>query len=671
MSSNPSSASSTPSPAAEAQSAAAATVLCRTPEDFYAPAARYLARRHFAPFFDEHQTSPLETLHSLRLLNTAESHPLFRAVLEALADRQASACQQSVHNRLTDLFALVKTLGSTVSHRLKQHAPEIISAVDLPKVVTAAGRLPSPVEADFYVYATLTQTLHSCRDRAAKMDLLMGFIERLEDDPSALVYLDTLLADHLALRGVASALWQKTANPNDMLVDIIALYLNNDLASPATTPPSVRRLQTLLRSGPFPQVRDSLITVLQTVLQSSDRLITSVPDDPMGTKLAIAEVMAAADLMNALRLPDGFIGGQATYDILDRRLSLMLSADKLQELLRGRSILEKLRQLFALQQAMAGAAAVKGVDDYLISLLENRDFVGRLCDAIEDSDARLRAFSELQMLVLGSTFPAAIRKRLATMLDRAQHDQLKTTTLFSTLRKDAKPPIAAILRVVDMAGDGVFTHGKCLTEARELIRRHIRHRDFVRKYLAGKDIIRHDSAATAPETPLPPVGDRLRELGLRMARAGVEFRDLSGMTLLVVEDEESARHYIEMVLRDMGIGTVMTAPDGRAALKVFSDFEDGIDLIICDWKMPHMTGIDFLKQVRSVKPKLPFLMVTALATLENVKEAMAHEVTAYIAKPFPPEQLEEKVLLLLNRASPEEVSEELLAAAGGNVPERK
>lgn len=65
--------------------------------------------------------------------------------------------------------------------------------------------------------------------------------------------------------------------------------------------------------------------------------------------------------------------------------------------------------------------------------------------------------------------------------------------------------------------------------------------------------------------------------------------------------------------------------------------------------MPRMSGIDLLKQVRSTHPTLPFLMVTALATQPAVEEAMAHDVTAYIAKPFPPEQLEEKVMVLMNR----------------------
>jgi CheY-like chemotaxis protein len=632
----------------------ASGLLCRTVEDLYTPTARALGRGHLFAFLDEHHAAPLEVLHSAKHLTALSTHAQLEALMTTLADRQASLTKQTVPARHKALQELFKALLHKVSSRLKTHSPPVVSAVEFLETVRTA-RTQDAAAASFEIYATLAQTLFSCRDRIAKIDMLLGFAERANDGP-ALEYIDALLSEHFCARGVARDIWKNPENLNDLLTSLVALHQNSTL--PDKTPPSiVRRMQGLLSSQAMPQLRDAIITVLHGALRGQERLITSDPSDPMGHQLPLAELMATADLAASLKGPDGFLGGKITHDILDRRVALLISTDKLQELTRGKSVVEKLRDLFKLQQAVSTTSSTKPIDDYIIHLMENRDFIGRLNDAVDEIDDRLRVLSELQMLVLGSTFPAQDRKRLATMLDRAQHEQIKTTTLFSNLRKDAKPPISAVLKVVDLAGEGVFTHGKCLTEARELIRRHSRHRDFVRKYLAGKDLD-HAPVPEGEEKAAPPIGERLRGLAHRMAKAGVEFRDLSALSVLVVEDEDSARDYMEMVLHDMGIGNVMTAHDGRAALEVFGDFEDGIDLIICDWKMPRMTGIDFLKQVRSVKPKLPFLMVTALATLENVQAAMAHEVTAYIAKPFPPEQLEEKVLLLVNRANPEEVTME-------------
>ncbi|PWC55663.1 hypothetical protein TSO221_04295 [Azospirillum sp. TSO22-1] len=124
---------------------------------------------------------------------------------------------------------------------------------------------------------------------------------------------------------------------------------------------------------------------------------------------------------------------------------------------------------------------------------------------------------------------------------------------------------------------------------------------------------------------------------------------MATLRVLLADDEPQARSYVEMILRDLGIADIVLAEDGREALEAFDGQETLYDLVICDWKMPRVTGLEFLKQVRSVRPEMPFLMVTALATMIAVEEALAHDVTAYIAKPFSPEHLEEKILVLVNR----------------------
>ncbi|PWC69947.1 hypothetical protein TSH58_14560 [Azospirillum sp. TSH58] len=127
------------------------------------------------------------------------------------------------------------------------------------------------------------------------------------------------------------------------------------------------------------------------------------------------------------------------------------------------------------------------------------------------------------------------------------------------------------------------------------------------------------------------------------------MRAMNTLRVLLADDEPAARGYVEMILRDLGITELTIAQDGREALTRFEEGQGAFDLIVCDWKMPRLSGLEFLKLVRAVRPDMPFLMVTALATIIAVEEAMAHDVTAYIAKPFSPEQLEEKILVLVNR----------------------
>jgi two-component system chemotaxis response regulator CheY len=88
---------------------------------------------------------------------------------------------------------------------------------------------------------------------------------------------------------------------------------------------------------------------------------------------------------------------------------------------------------------------------------------------------------------------------------------------------------------------------------------------------------------------------------------------------------------------------LIDAEDGQSALKKLGD--ESADLVISDWNMPKMTGIEFLKAVRSDGglKELPFLMVTSEADKEKIMEAVKEGVSQYIVKPFNAKQLEEKI----------------------------
>jgi CheY-like chemotaxis protein len=125
--------------------------------------------------------------------------------------------------------------------------------------------------------------------------------------------------------------------------------------------------------------------------------------------------------------------------------------------------------------------------------------------------------------------------------------------------------------------------------------------------------------------------------------------DYSKIKVLIVEDNDHARKLLRMILKDMGITQIFTATDGVAALQFLGESEEMVNCVISDWNMPNMTGIQLLRQVRSVSPELPFLMLTGRNTKEAVQEAHEAKVTAYLAKPFSPEQLERKIMALLRK----------------------
>ena len=119
------------------------------------------------------------------------------------------------------------------------------------------------------------------------------------------------------------------------------------------------------------------------------------------------------------------------------------------------------------------------------------------------------------------------------------------------------------------------------------------------------------------------------------------------MTVLVVDDFSTMRRIIRNILRELDFKDILEADDGSSAVEILKTQK--VDLIVSDWNMPKMTGLDLLKFVRSNEPTkdLPFLMVTAEAQKENIVEAVKAKVSNYIIKPFTAVTLSEKLAKIL------------------------
>ena len=116
--------------------------------------------------------------------------------------------------------------------------------------------------------------------------------------------------------------------------------------------------------------------------------------------------------------------------------------------------------------------------------------------------------------------------------------------------------------------------------------------------------------------------------------------------ILVVDDSSVQRKMIIQIIRKAGFqNEMLEAGDGLEAIGVLGENFQDIGIVLCDWNMPNMTGLELLKTVRS-DPKfkhLPFLMVTAEAEKENIIEAVKCGVSNYVVKPFTGVTLQEKI----------------------------
>ena len=119
---------------------------------------------------------------------------------------------------------------------------------------------------------------------------------------------------------------------------------------------------------------------------------------------------------------------------------------------------------------------------------------------------------------------------------------------------------------------------------------------------------------------------------------------LKQIKILLVDDDETLRELNKAILNAGGYENVSTAEDGQAALTRLGN--EQFDIVVCDWKMPNMTGLELLEKVRSDEKlkNIAFLMATMVSNAESVTKAVKAGVTDYIAKPFNPDILCKKVV---------------------------
>lgn len=124
---------------------------------------------------------------------------------------------------------------------------------------------------------------------------------------------------------------------------------------------------------------------------------------------------------------------------------------------------------------------------------------------------------------------------------------------------------------------------------------------------------------------------------------------LKRIKILVVDDMDSMLGLISATLKTLGVAKVVTEYNGLNAWNTIN--KGHIDLIISDWDMPQMNGLELLKLVKEsdTYKHLPFLLLTASTEKQRVLEAVEAGVSDYLAKPFTPKELEYRVIKLLRK----------------------
>lgn len=115
------------------------------------------------------------------------------------------------------------------------------------------------------------------------------------------------------------------------------------------------------------------------------------------------------------------------------------------------------------------------------------------------------------------------------------------------------------------------------------------------------------------------------------------------MKVLIVDDFATMRRILRNILKQIGFTDINEADDGSTALKELK--KEKYDLILCDWNMPEMPGIDLINAIRADDELkgIPFVMITAEAQKDNIIGAVKAGVNSYVVKPFTAETIGEKL----------------------------
>jgi DNA-binding response OmpR family regulator len=130
--------------------------------------------------------------------------------------------------------------------------------------------------------------------------------------------------------------------------------------------------------------------------------------------------------------------------------------------------------------------------------------------------------------------------------------------------------------------------------------------------------------------------------------------DLSGLDILLVEDNLHMRRIIRTILHSLGVKKVREAEDATSGLAMAQ--EAGIDMILCSWLMDIVEGPEFVQLIRSGKnsknPYVPIIMLSAFTEMSKIVAARDAGINEFLVKPVSPKSLYQRIVAIIEKPRP-------------------
>jgi two-component system, chemotaxis family, chemotaxis protein CheY len=152
-------------------------------------------------------------------------------------------------------------------------------------------------------------------------------------------------------------------------------------------------------------------------------------------------------------------------------------------------------------------------------------------------------------------------------------------------------------------------------------------------------------ARTIPEMLAAPVGVTvtIRRLGWGLPSGPGD--SLTALKVLLVDDSSLSRKVQAKVLREVGVEEVVEAKNGLDALRQLKELKYAVGLVVTDWNMPGMDGMQLIEEVRKIPDckHLPIMVISSEGEEEKISHALAQGANSYVTKPFKKEILARKI----------------------------
>ncbi len=126
--------------------------------------------------------------------------------------------------------------------------------------------------------------------------------------------------------------------------------------------------------------------------------------------------------------------------------------------------------------------------------------------------------------------------------------------------------------------------------------------------------------------------------------------NIERLNVLIVDDNRHMRFLVRMILKSLGVRDIMEAEEGASALKTLNNFD--ADIVICDWNMQPMDGIEFTKIIRtsddSPNAYVPIIMLTGHTEVSRVVTARDAGVNEFLAKPVSAKKIYQRIKTILD-----------------------